>query len=55
MIVDAVSCPDGSIVASDGATNSTGFRLYNSGAVEQTTSALSIGIAHVSGHGIACY
>jgi hypothetical protein len=54
-IVEAVACPDGSIVASDGATGSTGFRLYNSGAVEQTTSALSMGIAHVSGHGIACY
>ncbi|HEV7556834.1 MAG TPA: hypothetical protein VGO00_15315 [Kofleriaceae bacterium] len=54
-ITEAVACPDGSIVASDSATGSTGLRLYNSGAVEQTTSALSIGIAHVSGHGIACY
>ena len=54
-IVEAVACPDGSIVAADGTTGGTGLRLYNSGAVEQTTSALSIGIAHVSGHGIACY
>jgi len=54
-IIEAVACPDGSIVVSDGTTGSTGLRLYNSGAVEQTTSALSMGIAHVSGHGIACY
>jgi len=54
-IIEAVACPDGSIVAADGTTGSTGLRLYSSGAVEQTTSALSMGIAHVSGHGIACY
>ena len=53
-IIDVAACPDGTIVASDGASASGGVRLYRNGS-EVTTDPLVVGLTPAAQHGLACY
>ncbi len=53
-IIDVTACPDGTIVASDGASASGGVRLYRNGS-EVTTDPLVVGLTPAAQHGLACY
>jgi hypothetical protein len=54
LLVDAVACPDGTVVVADQSAAANGLRVY-SDTSEITTAPLGIGLAPSSSHGLVCY
>jgi hypothetical protein len=54
LLVDAVACPDGTIVVADQTMEANGLRVYSDTA-EMTTAPLPIGLKPASTRGLVCY